>query len=68
MGMAPLPRLKLDAAYYRRRARESRGLAETVPDAAIKKQLQHMADGYDLIAERAEAREKRMPLTLTALL
>jgi Ner family transcriptional regulator len=39
-----------------------------VPDAAIKKQLQHMADGYDLIAERAEAREKRMPLTLTALL
>jgi hypothetical protein len=54
-GIVSLPRPQLDAAYYRRRAQESRDLATKVPTASIREQMLDMAEGYDRIAERAES-------------
>lgn len=56
-GVPPLPRPKLDAAYYRRRAQESRDLAGRVQVASIRRQLLEMAEGYERMAERTAAWE-----------
>jgi hypothetical protein len=58
-GIVSIPRPKLDAAHYRRRARESRDLAPQLPDEVLRQQMLEIADGYDRIAARAEAWERQ---------
>ncbi len=55
------PQVKLDAAHYRKRAQQSRALAEEISDAAIQKQLLDISDTYARIAERIEGWDRDSP-------
>jgi hypothetical protein len=57
----PLPQPELNAAFYRRRAQETRDAADRASDARIRQQLLEIAEGYDRLAELDEAWERDHP-------
>jgi hypothetical protein len=57
---------ELNAAYYRRRAQETRNLASAMTDASIQMQMRSIAEEYARLAERAEAWERNYPKPLEA--
>ena len=50
-----------NAAYYRRREREARALADAMSDAEVQKQMRNIAEEYTRLAEQAEAWERDHP-------
>ena len=52
-----------NAAYYRRRGRETRALAEAMSDADVQKQLLNIAEEYTRLAEEAATWERDHPKT-----
>jgi hypothetical protein len=51
----------LNAAYYRRRERELRALADAMKDASVREQMFGIANEYAKLAELAEAWERDHP-------
>jgi hypothetical protein len=52
-----------DPAYWQQRAMETRQMADQSPDPADKKTLLEIADAYEHLATRAEAKLASKPTT-----
>ena len=51
--------------YWQERAEESRAMAEGMSDPVAKEAMQRIAESYEKIAKRAEAREAGVNLSLS---
>ena len=54
-----MPRRFGSPEHWRQRAKEARALAEKLSDAEAKKAMLRVAEGYELVAERAEVQLPR---------
>jgi pyruvate-formate lyase len=56
-----MQKLTKDAGHWSKRAEEMRALAEETEDAQMRRKLLEIAEGYDLLVQRAAARLDRWP-------